>query len=64
MSDSQEITCPACGSGRYVSVSFDRGWTRKAQCVPCGRVHAKLGGGDADRARARAEDRDGGESNG
>ncbi len=39
------LQCPNCGSSRYVSASFDGGWTRKAQCVPCGRVHAHLGDG-------------------
>ena len=28
-----------CGSARFVSVSFDTGFTRWAQCVPCGTVH-------------------------
>jgi len=37
--------CPRCGSDRWVSVSLDGGWTRLAQCVPCGQVHAKLGPG-------------------
>ncbi len=31
--------CPSCGSPRWVSVSLDGGWTRKAQCVPCGAYH-------------------------
>lgn len=35
-----ERRCPACRSPRWVSVSFDGGWTRRAQCVPCGKVHA------------------------
>lgn len=33
-------TCPRCGSLRWVSVSLDGGWTRRAQCVPCGAYHA------------------------
>lgn len=32
-------TCPRCGSPRWVSVSLDEGWTRRAQCVPCGAYH-------------------------
>lgn len=40
-----ELTCPRCGSDRWVSVSLDEGWTRRAQCVPCGQVHAPLGPG-------------------
>jgi hypothetical protein len=36
--DGRAWSCPACGSSRWVSVSFDRGFTRKAQCVPCGTV--------------------------
>lgn len=31
--------CPRCGSPRWVSVSLDGGWTRRAQCVPCGAHH-------------------------
>lgn len=31
--------CPRCGSPRWVSVSLDEGWTRRAQCVPCGALH-------------------------
>lgn len=31
--------CPKCGSPRWVSVSLDGGWTRRAQCVPCGAYH-------------------------
>jgi uncharacterized Zn finger protein len=31
--------CPRCGSNRFVSVSYDRGYTRLPQCVPCGQVH-------------------------
>lgn len=37
--------CPACGSTSWVSVSLDEGYTRRAQCVPCGKVHAPLGPG-------------------
>lgn len=40
-----EHRCPACGSTSWVSVSLDEGYTRKAQCVPCGKVHANLGPG-------------------
>lgn len=32
-------TCPRCGSLRWVSVSLNGGWTRLAQCVPCGAYH-------------------------
>jgi Uncharacterized Zn ribbon-containing protein len=39
------LTCPRCGSDRWVSVSLDEGWTRRAQCGPCGQVHAPLGPG-------------------
>ncbi len=31
--------CPRCGSPRWVGVSLDEGWTRRAQCVPCGALH-------------------------
>lgn len=31
-------SCPACGSDRWVAVSFDAGYTRRRQCVPCGKV--------------------------
>ena len=31
--------CPRCGSHRWVSVSLNGGWTRRAQCVPCGAIH-------------------------
>ena len=31
--------CPRCGSPRWVSVSLDEGYTRRAQCVPCGAYH-------------------------
>lgn len=30
---------PRCASPRWVSVSLDGGFTRRAQCVPCGAVH-------------------------
>lgn len=30
--------CPRCSSPRWVSVSLDGGYTRRAQCVPCGHV--------------------------
>lgn len=46
--DPETIRCPRCRSGRYVSASIDGGWTRHAQCVPCGRIHARLGRGSAD----------------
>jgi transcription elongation factor Elf1 len=46
MTEEQEVhTCPRCRSTWWVSVSVDGGWTRRAQCVPCGAVHAKLGPG-------------------
>jgi hypothetical protein len=32
-------TCPRCGSPRWVAVSLDEGYTRRRQCVPCGRIH-------------------------
>ena len=32
--------CPQCGSIKWVSVSLDEGWTRRAQCIPCGAYHA------------------------
>lgn len=31
--------CPQCGSKRWVSVSLNGGYTRLAQCVPCGAYH-------------------------
>lgn len=31
--------CPRCGSPRWVSVSLNGGYTRHAQCVPCGAYH-------------------------
>jgi transcription elongation factor Elf1 len=37
--DTAKPTCPRCGSPRWVSVSLDGGWTRHAQCVPCGAYH-------------------------
>lgn len=40
-----EHRCPSCGSPRWVSVSLNEGYTRRAQCVPCGKVHARLGPG-------------------
>lgn len=41
-----ERICRRCGSPRWVSVSLDEGWTRLAQCVPCGAYHPdKLGPG-------------------
>jgi rubredoxin len=43
--DDGEHRCPRCGSTRWVSVSLDEGYTRRAQCIPCGHVHAKLGPG-------------------
>jgi hypothetical protein len=44
-----EHPCPRCGSDRWVSVSLDEGYTRRAQCIPCGHVHAALGPGRAAR---------------
>lgn len=35
----EEPRCPKCKSTRWVSVSLDGGYTRKAQCVPCGAYH-------------------------
>lgn len=35
-------TCPRCGSPRWLSVSLDGGWSRRAQCVPCGAYHAPV----------------------
>lgn len=43
--DHVEHRCPSCGSTSWVSVSLDEGYTRRAQCVPCGKVHARLGPG-------------------
>lgn len=37
--DEAERTCPRCGSPEWVSVSLDQGYTRRAQCVPCGHYH-------------------------
>lgn len=34
--------CPRCGSMKWVGVSLDGGYSRRAQCVPCGHVHARL----------------------
>jgi transcription elongation factor Elf1 len=34
-----EPQCPCCGSPKWVSVSLDTGFTRRAQCVPCGAIH-------------------------
>lgn len=34
--------CPRCGSARWVSVSLDGGYTRRAQCVPCGAHHKPM----------------------
>lgn len=34
--------CPRCGSPRWVSVSLDEGWTRRAQCVACGALHGPV----------------------
>jgi len=31
--------CPRCRSDRWVSVSLDGGYTRRAQCIPCGAYH-------------------------
>lgn len=41
----EEHWCSRCGSTEWVSVSLDEGHTRRAQCVPCGWVHAALGPG-------------------
>ncbi len=35
-------TCPRCGSLNWVSVSLDQGYTRRAQCVPCGHIHSGI----------------------
>lgn len=32
-------TCPRCGSTEWLSISLDTGFSRRAQCVPCGTVH-------------------------
>lgn len=40
-----EHRCPRCGSPRWVSASLDEGWTRIAQCIPCGAYGDKLGPG-------------------
>lgn len=45
MNDQTEIStparpvCPRCRSPRWLSVSLDGAWTRRAQCVPCGALH-------------------------
>lgn len=44
MNDSKQAervkpSCASCGSVRWVSVSLDEGWTRRAQCIPCGAYH-------------------------
>jgi len=31
-------SCSSCGSNQWVSVSLDGGWSRRAQCVPCGTI--------------------------
>jgi uncharacterized Zn finger protein len=43
--DHEEHRCPRCGSLRWVSISSNGGYSRYAQCVPCGWVHAYLGPG-------------------
>jgi len=43
--DHEEHRCPRCGSKSWVSVSLNGGWTRLAQCVPCGAYGDKLGPG-------------------
>lgn len=40
--DIEKPRCPQCGSTRWVSVSLDEGWTRRAQCVPCGAYHKPM----------------------
>lgn len=35
----ETFRCPRCGSNRFVSVSFDGGYIRRPQCVPCGHLH-------------------------
>jgi hypothetical protein len=37
--EKRQPRCPRCGSTRWVSVSLDTGFTRHAQCVPCGAYH-------------------------
>ncbi len=37
--DDTTRTCPRCGSPEWVSISLDQGYTRRAQCVPCGAIH-------------------------
>ncbi len=44
--DEEPGPCPNCGSPRWVSVSLDGGWTRRAQCVPCGHVRPGVIGPD------------------
>jgi transcription elongation factor Elf1 len=43
--DHEEHRCPRCGSKSWVSVSLNGGYTRIAQCVPCGAYGDYLGPG-------------------
>jgi hypothetical protein len=49
--------CPSCGSPRYVSVSLDGAWTRRAQCVPCGAYGDYLGPGWRGEQSLRTQER-------
>lgn len=45
--------CSGCGSPRWVSVSLDDGYTRRAQCIPCGTYHEPVIGPGWQSARFR-----------
>jgi hypothetical protein len=40
----ENFQCQRCGSSRFVSISLDGGYTRRPQCVPCGRVDSRYFG--------------------
>jgi hypothetical protein len=40
----EAFRCTRCGSNRFVSVSFDGGFIRRPQCVPCGKVDGRFFG--------------------
>jgi hypothetical protein len=45
MDEQAEHRCTRCGSTEWVSVSLTAGFTRHAQCVPCGKIGDFLGPG-------------------
>lgn len=51
-----EPRCPRCGSPRWASVSLDGGYTRRAQCIPCGTYHKPVIGPGWRSARFRDPD--------